>query len=1724
MKLFRTKSNASTPSSGKPNRLSRILGSNRSKVDVASQQGTPTTQSSTTLNIPTNPFPSPKSSSPQDYDLPPHLPPIEVTRTNGTFIEMPPKDFSSQINSDISIMDERDMTRKLMDVESSFVPEEKREQKPETYFVSETNHWPVTRSVSPDRTERSQTYLNYGPGKVHHRTVTYNVLDKEPGSEAGQSSEVRSTADVRGREASASDQQHPRPSSQISQSRDRDARSQSRAQDQSFYTAATNIRSDIYQTPIFGTGSSLKQVSSYEDEDELDYGDSPVGAPSQQNIPSSPISAAALRRTERTAPISEAEYKHPDDSDRDETTPRQARKRTSLGSAHESRIPPDSPIRSANNSFYTSGSERPISPVLRSGDIQNRGASQLSTLSDAATNSLQRPKFHNRQMSKSSELSTASSTSSLKRRVTSEDPVTEQSNTEYAASSTNRSQRPSVNQNRHISHNSTRSTAHPTGVPQRPSGLQSRQASQFSTLSSAQSTDILDYLDQSADYALQTGGAMSAESSMMQTGGDLRRAPSFGSEASSIFYGSPQRVVSRAPRNMDGEQDDTFTERASPSSQPETPRPPPRIGADPTDTVLAQHVRDVFVPETVAREYRANHSLIESTEDKLVMATPKVGYGKSSLTLKEQNSKIDKLTKENFDLKLKIHFLYQALQDRSEEGVQDLVAKNAHLQAELVKVKKDSQSMRKRLRALEKEQQEQADTTSTIQSLQYESESESSAQASRYEDEIAHFKTRARNLEAENENIVKVWQDMLNEELTRMKQIEKEIQQVREENFQLKNMKESTSPEVQQLQQEIARLRESSNTEIQDLQQEISRLKDHRSPLRRLKLRRSRPNLRREGTNDSRQSQTSEATLDRQGEESLSGTTVVDHLKQENADLRRDLGAQTSMLTSRNRERERLQQEIEDLKLLQRHGDVAKSVTSDGLLDRSVSRNHFRSASHTSGYSQLSEPDRDRYESMQARLRDENASLRMRNQELQRDVNELDDSRMDADAYIKQMSEAIKQMELQLEEKEREIEELVTAMQSQEEESNTFRQELKDIGESLNHVMDDRENTQSIIESLQKDLVNANAEVEAMERSLRETKAVKERTEVQQESSQSEISFLREEQESDKIKIGELESSLRKAKASYRNEEAIMKDIDELGAEAQRAREEARRLRKTLSAKEAEALSSTQKLDELENTLRDALGRWDGSRTSLLKEATQIRQELEDAMTRIDQANANLNEKEDMITERETLLDASNLEIRRLTELVNGERKVHKAERAELEQRAREAGTTSGGTEVQLAELEYTRLQHRRQLEALDQRYTDQLHERNALLFSLWCRLSTLCGASWAKRHHISEDENTMPTLDGVAKDLPHFTETVSLALKHIDTIVTHFRAKLNKTEDEIWQDFQKLDEALQARFKRLEQLEKVAQRSAANPVGGNGATTDSFILSDLAHFKDENKLLRREIKHMKQFSSFALPGLASPKQSLDMVNAPSGMRPSATPSIDTSPRSKRNSAVVPSSALVQTTPSFSIEPHLSERNNSNSIVATTPGASANDVTPRPGMSLRSSSALGSTSALGMGRSPYVHAPSFGQQQQQQQQPHQRNQPLTSTSTAITQSNPQTQTQNPIHSHTHTHSLTRNPVPPSTSTDAADEARWVLRLEELQRRLEREREGRLLDRDGARTRLLEERREVEGLKKELARSKVHGGGASSSALASGSAGGVRGTRAGGVLGGGAGGRGDDGVD
>ena len=248
----------------------------------------------------------------------------------------------------------------------------------------------------------------------------------------------------------------------------------------------------------------------------------------------------------------------------------------------------------------------------------------------------------------------------------------------------------------------------------RPKYLNSRMGSQRSSYSSytTPSTDGGSDVTLGADFALQSGGAAPYGGSLSsRPTRNLSRNISLGSMASGVSNLSDgedriRAVSGGVDSNLDtlNEEDDAATRRARSGSRGEDPADPETpVGASrslntPTETVISRHVRDLEVPATVARGFRARPS---SPEKRNGVSS----RGGKNLTLKEQSSTIDKLVKENWDLKLKIKFLDDNLNRRSEEGMKQAISENVEmrslkftLQKEIRELKRDKRELERRLK------------------------------------------------------------------------------------------------------------------------------------------------------------------------------------------------------------------------------------------------------------------------------------------------------------------------------------------------------------------------------------------------------------------------------------------------------------------------------------------------------------------------------------------------------------------------------------------------------------------------------------------------------------------------------------------------------------------------------------------------------------------------------------------------------------------------------------------------------------------------------------------------------------------------------------------------------------------------------------------------------------------------------------------------------------------
>ncbi|KAL2009233.1 hypothetical protein VTN00DRAFT_7427 [Thermoascus crustaceus] len=1224
----------------------------------------------------------------------------------------------------------------------------------------------------------------------------------------------------------------------------------------------------------------------------------------------------------------------------------------------------------------------------------------------------------------------------------------------------------------------------------RPKYLNSRQSShRFSASSVASDNTDATHMTLGADYALQSGGAVPGHGDSTRRQ-DLARTISLGSMASGISGYSDENLLEKRNNSsgttetglhtLDEEGGGASQSRPTTSSQkvakleeaaPVTPKAkPPGDAPFPTDSAIAEHVRDIQVPGTIARQFRDSHGQGVSPEKHPGAPTPGFGRSGRSMTLKEQSSTIDRLSKENFDLKMRIHFLNEALNKRSEEGIKEMISENVELKSDKLKLQKDNQHLRRKVRDLEKQlkdREQPSDKESIVNN-----DPEGSDDEDRHppdEEELLYLRERMEQYEVEIERLRS--ESIAREsEKRRLAEMVKALGDgrpigseagAREERDMWKDMLDAETAAREQAEEENRRLRD----EILQMKTEMGSGRAGRRG--------------RLGSAFSH-STASEPHFDRTAIGSSSSNTLVELelLKQENAELRREVSAQTSMLTSRNREKERLYQEIEELKLGQRR-DGSRSVAGDSIFERSASRAHSPSRVSDGMRGSTNDTERENLEIKNGELRDQVSALKLENHniraQLDEYMSELETLDKAYQADVEQAEEEIQtlsqerdhafqvaeereialqelkaeaQAEIdalgeELDQKIEECQHLQAQLRSQEENLNALQAEMRSASEGIIRLEEDAQSNLQKYKSVQQELDDANREIESLEKSLFEANNKVQRLTVQLESSQNEIAFLREEQDGDKIKIGDLESELKTTHMNLQSEkektrelehrlaeerhqrevvgskekQEVQRMMNELNREATAAKEEVRKLKKNLSAREIEATTWKERLTELEDGLREALGDLNGTRSSLLNNIVKLQKELESTALELESTRSKLDERESLLKNREALLESHGLESRKLADLLERERQARRADKHSFEQALKshqQASRTLTQNNSRISDLEAARNQDRKRYGNLEQQYKDQLSERNAMFLTIWKRLSAMCGPDWA--HSNSLINGNLPSQEVIGNILfwPGFSRNLLLAVKTVENLIAGFKSRIKAVERDLTKQYQTLEHNLSLKLKRLDRLEEAVKNLRTNQ---HKRTSSSLTSSpEIAKLRGENRLLKAELNLLQSNSRARVSASAAAVAATAQV----GQGPERVAARN-SMRSPGNNAA---SSLV--------------RHNSTSTVESGSGNGSQPAS-RSDRSL-TRSATGIPQPSNLSGTTLVNSAGAVSNPSNSQQGHGANEP--------------------------------------------NQEKWIQRLRELERRLKAEREARLLDRNEARKRLEERSAKNEELRAQLERERM----------------------------------------
>ncbi|KAI9738235.1 MAG: Anucleate primary sterigmata protein B [Cirrosporium novae-zelandiae] len=1050
----------------------------------------------------------------------------------------------------------------------------------------------------------------------------------------------------------------------------------------------------------------------------------------------------------------------------------------------------------------------------------------------------------------------------------------------------------------------------------RPRVLKSRQASQRSSYSSYTTTSSMDTpsdITLGADFALQTGGAAPSGGSLVRPMMDLSRATSLGSLASGLSRLSDpnssglEKSLAMLDETLSDPGDITGTisnggrGRNRTASVPGTPRTRSRDNTTPTESVIAQHVANVEVPPTFARQFY-NRTKSSSPSKTSALPAPSLGRGGRHLSLKEQTNQVDRLSKENWNLKLKCTFLEQSLQKFKDKDTQELIEENTEWKMKNIELKRDNKELRKKIRTLEIQLKAIDEDVAVAENN---ATSEEKERLSMEEREFLYLKEQVKSYEVEIEKLKK---ESFARETDKMHlaDLVKTLEKRRNSRDEDVAAQDETDAWRSLLESEQAR-REQADEDNRRLREEISRLQSEAASTAANNHTSSMYHINKPRRPSSKVSMDSGRDQDRSGATTASSATLVDQLRHENDELRREVGAQTSMLTSRNREKERLYAEIEELKLGARGN---RSIAGESIWERSASRAQGRSPSRVSAVTrstQLSDLERERYENKMDKLRDEIVQLKVERQDLLSKLDSCLDELEDVDALRKEISrmeqeadslvsdlqamqverdEALKHgedleeqfqqyeasadediaaLEEELDGKDQDCERLQSDLEAQKEAFTKLQGEMRSMNEGLSRLEDDAQINQKKIQVLQQELDDANKDIEAYEQNLLESNQKVERLSVQQESSQNEIAFLREEQDGDKIKIGDLESALKGTQTSLqiekdktkeletrltderhqrevvasRDKQEVQRKMNELNREISASKEESRKLQISLSSSEEELKTWKYRLEELEGGLRKVFGDPNGTRASFLTSITNLQTELQSTATELESLRRKFDEKEQLLKRRDAQLESHGLEYKRLTDVLHRERQARQADKHSFEQSLK-AHQTTNRTITQ----KDTRIAD---LESLRRQDRTKLAHLELQYKDQLTERNTLLLSLWNKlsslcgadwTHQNNLINGNLPTLDVVANMLPGFSKNLLSAVKALEASLATSKSRIRAIERDLWKDYQTLEHTLDSRIKRLDRLENLVNSS-------RGAVANN---AEISRLRSENRMLKGEV------------------------------------------------------------------------------------------------------------------------------------------------------------------------------------------------------------------------------------------------------------------------------------
>ncbi|GAA5873076.1 hypothetical protein JCM1840_007316 [Sporobolomyces johnsonii] len=806
------------------------------------------------------------------------------------------------------------------------------------------------------------------------------------------------------------------------------------------------------------------------------------------------------------------------------------------------------------------------------------------------------------------------------------------------------------------------------------------------------------------------------------------------------------------------------------------------------------------------------------------------GVGQN-MTLREQEKVIDELKKDNFSLKLKLHFYEQRLEKMAPSSVEQALRENIQLKVEFQTLRTELKRYKKLLLEGDK----------AIQNLTNERDelmrrgSAGSGRSAR-EKEMERELKRMRERDAEREE----WE-------RKARELHKEVKQLRanggaEEVEDLRAQLEDVLGESDELQH---RLRDATD-ELDELRDEVA-------------------SLRRDLADQADQSMgagdRSRGTIRRE----------VEKLEQDNASLRSQVSAQLTMLSTRNDEKDALREQVEHLKqdLVALENELDVATRAQTKRDREGAGDHGGKSREE--LEQELNAYRDRATSLSLELEGVKTKLDEKEREIEELLADLDEKdelhreeigRVDEEwrAEVEGARAGEQEAKEILEEREADVHELAdrvetlmrelaekeAEMAADAEEVEALTHDLQKLGAQIFALEEEADEKDKQMDDLKNDLAAVDKELEdkqavhdqvvvALKDKLASTKSRLSEVTIQHESATTESKFLREKVEDLALATAKLEEQARadaeeKRKLQDEADEimrALRKEEEERDADAQEWQRERDELEAAMlipfrsqdlrssqnDVKQLHALLATresdiQSLQDTLNGLETASRRQGESATSdrfaLELEMDRAKRDLARAQKELEQIKEELEERVRAAKEKEMQLATLQSENRDLaTQLASQmQSRLALAEKHDLTSktlRDTQLELTSARDRLRVVEGQLST--DHRELSRTENQYRDQLTERNTLLLTVYQYMERIAGPEKRKAGEHSSPPKPF-------NNFTVFHDRLIERLKGISTLQMSFERRAKELEGKFVAEVESLKKQQERRNKQIDGFE----------------------------------------------------------------------------------------------------------------------------------------------------------------------------------------------------------------------------------------------------------------------------------------------------------------------------